>query len=212
MKGVVLDYDARSDKGLVRAENGMRYPFCAADCRNGVPLAGCSVDFEENENAAAGLFITHTPVSVRLDRLFWFLFSFKGRVSRDAFLVFLPFWFCALSVTEKMAETDFPVCVSGVALLFICFFSGLCVTVKRFHDTGKSGRLIGALIVAGGYFLAVYFGILPEPFRRPAAVYAVLTLYGAGAAFCLYACFAKGDGNKNAYGEEPAGCRTVLLK
>ncbi len=208
MKGVVLDFDVKSNEGILRADDGRRYAFNADACKNDVPLAGCAVDFEESFGAVSDVFVTSVPKSVLADRLFWFLFSFRGRISRDAFLAFLAGAICIFPLLTVFAAFS-PVVLF---LIFLAVYIGSCVAVKRFHDTGTSGWWIGAVLFVSICVLAVLTEVLSLPFRSPILIYAVLTLYGLLVLFCLYSCFAKGDIGENAYGKEPASCRTIRLK
>lgn len=212
MKGVVLDFDVKSNEGILRADDGRRYSFNADACKNDIPLAGCAVDFEESFGAVSDVFVTSVPKSVLADRLFWFLFSFRGRISRDAFLAFLAGAFCIFPLLTVFAAFSPVVLFRQIFLIFLPVYIGSCVAVKRFHDTGTSGWWIGAALVIGSYFFTVYAGVLSAPFRSLTLIYAVLTLYGLLVLFCLYSCFAKGDIGENAYGKEPASCRTIRLK
>ena len=194
MKGVVLDFDVKSNEGILRADDGRRYAFNADACKNDIPLAGCAVDFEESFGAVSDVFVTSVPKSVLADKLFWFLFSFRGRISRDAFLAFLAGAFCIFPLLTVFAAFSPVVLFRQIFLIFLAVYIGSCVAVKRFHDTGTSGWWIGAVL-----FVSI-------------CVLAVLTLYGLLVLFCLYSCFAKGDIGENAYGKEPASCRTIRLK
>lgn len=212
MKGLVLDFDVKSNEGVLRGEDGRRYVFKADACKKDIPLAGCEVDFEESFGAVSEIYVTSVPKTVWLDRLFWFLFSFRGRISRDSFLVFLAGAFCVFPILTLFAAYS-PV-VSGAAnlALFLSVYVGSCVIVKRFHDTGTGGWWLGAALVVGVYFSSVYAGVLASPFRNLTVIYALLTLYGLLVLFCLYCCFAKGDIGENSYGKEPPSCKTIRLK
>lgn len=212
MKGVVLDFDVKSNEGVLRADDGKRYAFKADVCKNDVPLAGCAVDFEESFGAVSDVYVTSVPKSVLADKLFWFLFSFRGRISRDAFLVFLAGVFCVFPILTLFAAYSPVVSAAANLALFFSVYIGSCVGVKRFHDTGTSGWWLGAAMIFGIYFSAVYAGVLPSLFRNAVIIYAVLILYGLLILFCLYSCFAKGDIGENSYGKEPASCRTIRLK
>ena len=89
MQGIVLEIDLKSDTGMIRGDDGVRYEFQIQSCKNGVPLEGARVDFEIEEKTARDLYVLSTSVKAKLDWLFWFLFSFRGRISKDQLIVFL---------------------------------------------------------------------------------------------------------------------------
>ena len=89
MQGIILEVDAKSDAGVIRADDHTRYEFNLQSCRNGMPSEGATVDFEVREGKAEAIYILKTSWKAKLDWLFWFLFSFRGRISRDQFVIFL---------------------------------------------------------------------------------------------------------------------------
>jgi uncharacterized membrane protein (GlpM family) len=59
MDGTVLNFDAESGGGVIRASDGKRYKFTATDWSSaGSPLIGDVVDFEPDEGAAMEIFVT----------------------------------------------------------------------------------------------------------------------------------------------------------
>ena len=88
MRGTVLFVDLKSDSGVAAGDDGKRYGFSLQSCPAGAPPVGARVDFEIRENAAADVYVLHTPFAAKLDWLFWFLFSWRGRVSRDQMIAF----------------------------------------------------------------------------------------------------------------------------
>ncbi len=110
--------------------------------------------------------------------LFWFLFSYRGRISRIEFWVFhLTMIVLALGslvtlglvlelyfpVTNSLGSTgDLLVSVALVAQAVIYVVCGISVSAKRFHDRDKPGwwALIGLVPVIGLIWVAVECGCL----------------------------------------------------
>lgn len=197
MQGIVLEIDLKSDSGLIRGDDGARYDFKTQSCRGGMPLEGTRVDFEIKENAAAEIYVLSTPLRAKLDWLFWFLFSFRGRISRDQLIIFLA---------GAMLLLPFP---AGWGLAFYIFAA---VLIKRFHDSGSSAFWLVFTIALGFVITALQLRIWNPAFIGTTAKYILIAFLALAVIFCLYLCFAKGSIGKNRYGEEPYFCRTVRLK
>lgn len=97
-----------------------------------------------------------------------FLFSFQGRIPRDAFwATFLGIFVivaAAGGVMDAFAGTDgnSPYDNIIVVLLLPCMWIGLATQVKRWHDRGHSGWrvLINAIPVIGSIWTLVELGFL----------------------------------------------------
>ena len=110
--------------------------------------------------------------------LFWFLFSYRGRISRIEFWVFVLAAIVACiaglvalgtalevmaPVTNSFGSTaDFVVGGVLISFLLLCIVCGFAVSAKRFHDRRKSGwwSLIGLVPVLGPIWLFVECGCL----------------------------------------------------
>lgn len=212
MQGIVLDIDLKSDTGSIRAEDGQRYIFKTESCRNGFPLTGSTVDFEiKDDNTANDVYTIKTSWRSKFDWLFWFVFSFRGRISRDQFIVFLTVIVCVLPilvVSNVLAgiSTGF-----NIVSFFVLAYISCSVIVKRFHDSGSSSFWLYLLLgyglfvgmIAGG---VINFIFLLSGISFLVAVQALLLL------FCFYLCFSKGNIGKNKYGDEPYSSKTLRLK
>ena len=212
MEGVVLDVDLKTDVGILRASDGKRYSFKMAECVNGAPLPGNTVDFEEKEGMACDLFITKTPLRVWADWLFWFFFSFRGRISRDQFFMFAAGAFLLVplfTVTVIWASFQPALILSG--LIFVVYIKS-CVIVKRFHDTDASGWLYGTLLFLSVFLILVMSGVLRLPFFTETVAYALIVLFAVLCLFALYLCFSKGNMGDNRYGKKPYTCWTRRFK
>jgi len=208
MQGIILEVDIKSDSGIIRGDDQARYEFNLQACRNALPLEGAIVDFEVQEGKAAAIYVLKMPLKAKLDWLFWFLFSFRGRISRDQFLMFLAAaLFVCLSATACGAfENLSSLVVAGWAAAFYIFFA---ILVKRFHDSGTSA----AWLVFTGIFSVFSSLIFVEVLNVGTTVmYIMLTLLALLVIFCLYLCFVKGAIGSNRYGNEPYSCKTMRLK
>ena len=126
MKGIVLDADVKSGTGIICAENGERFDFKYENCAHkAAVLPSCEVEFIAKSGEAVEIYVLRSPARAKIDRLTWFLFSTRGRASRDQF-----FWF--------LAAISVAVAVLPVFALFVAAYAAVCVLAKRFHDTGRS--------------------------------------------------------------------------
>lgn len=212
MDGTVLELDLKNDAGLIRGTDGRRYAFKTTECRNGIPLPGNKVDFEPNDGEAAELYVTGTPMSVRADWLFWFLFSFRGRISRDQFFMFLT---GGLAVTSLFALAATWSSYGGYlfpAGFILMLYIKSCVVVKRFHDSGAGGGWLLFTLILGLFLALVHARVIILPFFGGYAVPALLSFFGVLVLFCLYLCFTRGNVGENRYGAKPYTCRTLRTK
>ncbi|MBR1945010.1 MAG: DUF805 domain-containing protein [Alphaproteobacteria bacterium] len=211
MRGIILEFDIKSDSGIIGGDDKIRYEFNLPACRNGLPQEGATVDFEIQEGKAAEVYILKTPLKAKLDWLFWFLFSFRGRISRDQLIIFLTASLLVLPVPATCAVwSGFSVFweLGGLIFSYIC----LAVLIKRFHDSGTSAGWLGFTLVFAVFVLLIVSRVLNLAFIGTAAMYVLLVLLALAAVFCLYVCFAKGSIGENRYGREPYSCKTIRLK
>ena len=211
MQGIVLEIDLKSDTGLIRGDDGKRYEFKMQSCRNGLALEGCRVDFEIAEKSASEIYILSLSLKAKLDWLFWFLFSFRGRISRDQFMVFLTGAVLLLPLPVVCAAW------SGIGAFFtvgwmIAFYVFFAVIVKRFHDSSSSAFWLVFTLLLSAFVTLIVTRVLNLAFIGTTAMYALIAFLALAVIFCLYLCFAKGSIGKNRYGEEPYFSRTVRLK
>lgn len=212
MDGTVLEFDLKNDAGLIRGTDGKRYAFKTAECRSGIPLPGNKVDFELKDGEAAELYVTETPACVRADRLFWFLFSFRGRISRDQFFIFLTGCLAVTSVFALlMTWTPYGNFLIPAGLALMLYIKS-CVIVKRFHDSGAGGGWLLFTLLLGLFLMLVHARVIMLPFFGGYAAPVLLSFFGVLALFCLYLCFAKGNVGENRYGAKPYTCRTLRMK
>ena len=211
MQGIVLDIDLKTDSGVIRGDDQLRYEFDLADCRKGNPLDGATVDFEVQDGKAVAIYVLSSPLKAKIDSLFWFLFSFRGRISRDQFLMFITASLLVLPLPAVCAVwSGLPAFWEIGGLLFS--FSFLSVLVKRFHDSGTSAAWLFFTLVFVLFVMSVSFRVLNLAFIGTTALYVLIALSALLIVFCLYLCFAKGSIGSNRYGKEPCSCKTVRLK
>ena len=211
MQGIILEIDLKTDSGIIRGEDQIRYEFGLPACRNGLPLEGSTVDFEIRDGKAAEVYILKTTLKAKLDWLLWFLFSFRGRISRDQLMVFFAASLLLLPFPAVLAVW------SGFSLFWelgAVVFAYVCATllVKRFHDSGTSAGWLIFTLAFAVFVLSVVSRILNLAFIGTTAIYILIVLSGLMGVFCLYLCCAKGSIGANRYGNEPYSCRTVRLK
>ena len=212
MKGVVLNIDLKSDSGLIRSDDCFKYDFDLSACQNGLPLEGSVVDFEIRDGKADQIYILKTTLNAKLDWLFWFLFSFRGRISRDQFLLFWALSFFLLPVPVLFAA------LSGYAFAFIeiealvFLYFVATITVKRFHDSGTSAAWLVFTLLFDVFVGMLVSQVLILAFVGQTAMYALTVLSALLIIFCICLCFAKGTIGENRYGKEPYRSKTVRLK
>lgn len=211
MQGIVLEVDLKTDSGIIRGDDQTRYDFDLSACRNGKPLEGATVDFEIREGKAAAVYVLKTTMKAKLDWLFWFLFSFRGRISRDQFVMFLVSVLSVLPLPVLFAVwSGVPVFWEAGGFLF--FYVCLTVLIKRFHDSGTSGAWLFFMLVFSLFVSAVETRVLNLAFIGTTAMYVLLASAALAIVFCVYLCFAKGSIGANRYGNEPYSCKTIRLK
>lgn len=212
MKGIVLDADVKSGTGVICAENGERFEFKYENCPNRTVLPMSEVLFNVSKGEAVDVYVVKTSWKARIDWATWFLFSMKGRVSRDQFFWFLLLYSVASPLILLPSVLLLPSDVFLILPLFLVFFVKICVVTKRFHDTNRSGGWIAAFLL----FLAASLAIvgnnavttsLPLEFS-----YVLSGITGLLGVFGLYMCFAKGNMGKNSYGDEPDKSYACRLK
>ena len=89
------------------------------------------------------------------------LFSSKGRINRLNYLLYN----IALQIVASIAQFIFIaedsaiiggiILLSSAALVVACIYSGICLTIKRWHDLNKSGwyTLLCLLIIPAIYII-----------------------------------------------------------
>ncbi len=98
----------------------------------------------------------------------WLFFSLQGRISRLVFWAAQLIWLASLIATVTLIGLlfDFPAAESkvGLTIVLILFcWAQLAISVKRFHDRGKSAIWLWICLVPliGWLWLGVQLGLLP---------------------------------------------------
>ena len=211
MQGIVLDIDLKTDSGIIRGDDQHRYEFNLADCHDGNPLGGSTVDFEIENGKAISVYVLKAPLKASFDWLFWFLFSFRGRISRDHLLAFLMGSLVLLPVPAACAAWSGMSIfgdVGAILFLYIVF----AVLIKRFHDSGTSAGWLFFMLAFMLFVLSLVYRVLNLAFIGTTAMYVLVSLAALTFVFCLYLCFAGGAIGENRYGKQPRSCKTARFK
>ncbi|HHK5575832.1 TPA: DUF805 domain-containing protein [Neisseria polysaccharea] len=179
MKGQILDFSIQNGGGLISGEDGKRYPFKSEEWKEqGIPTRGMKVDFDVDETGQAVALYKPLGASstgnkngqlslfaLFLETLTKRYAQFSGRASRREFWGFALFSVVAalaiLFVAGIMLEIDEGLSIVLVNLYWIfviaLYIPSLSVSVRRLHDTGKSGwwNLISVIPFIGQIWLIV---------------------------------------------------------
>lgn len=179
MKGQILDFSIQNGGGLISGEDGKRYPFKSEEWKEqGIPTRGMKVDFDVDETGQAVALYKPLGASstgnkngqlslfaLFLETLTKRYAQFSGRASRREFWGFALFSVVAalaiLFVAGIMLEIDEDLSIVLVNLYWIfviaLYIPSLSVSVRRLHDTGKSGwwNLISVIPFIGQIWLIV---------------------------------------------------------
>jgi uncharacterized membrane protein YhaH (DUF805 family) len=100
----------------------------------------------------------------------WLLFSVSGRLSRRAYAWALLFWMAVVSIpisTAVRAEPDsqaITIAGFGIILTFLTAAWSIAVmSIKRLHDAGLPGILVGVLVIpAASFFMLLIIMLWPS--------------------------------------------------
>ncbi len=102
-----------------------------------------------------------------MDNIDWadLLFSFEGRINRGKFWLGLAVIYAVpwiFIILGGMLNLDFLYWI-GVLAALVAIWPGLALSIKRWHDRGKSGWwiLIGLVPLIGGIWALIETGFLP---------------------------------------------------
>lgn len=87
------------------------------------------------------------------------LFSFKGRIGRHDFWVWIGLWLVAMALLFILVANTFLDAQTAAFMLVCLLWPTSAVVVKRLHDRGKSG-LWGLLMIAAWVLLAGNWALL----------------------------------------------------
>lgn len=95
---------------------------------------------------------------------FWSKWTFEGRASRS------EFWWVALINNVICFFLSLIIPFSQFAFMLIAFIPGLCLTVRRLHDTGRSGWFLWFLLLlipfVGPIVLSVFCCLGSVPYEN----------------------------------------------
>ena len=93
-------------------------------------------------------------------------FSFKGRINRSLYWAYtVVTWAMILLVAaaiNALEGSDFAQAIVGLLFFVKLLIMDLAITVKRLHDTNRSGAciLIGSIPIIGAFYLLVVCGFI----------------------------------------------------
>jgi uncharacterized membrane protein YhaH (DUF805 family) len=173
MKGRIIGFDPATYKGAINGQDGQRYDFVMQDWRGqNKPHVGAEVDFQPDGGHAKEIFplSQFAAGSPNPSTFAGFLFSFSGRISRkDYWLKYaIPFVVLyAIAIAIDISNGYGPnnpdsAPVFTALFVLVMIWPSLAVSVKRWHDRGKSGWfvLINFIPIVGAIWSFVELGCL----------------------------------------------------
>ena len=104
----------------------------------------------------------------------WLLFSVSGRLSRRAYAWAMLFWTVVLAIPTSAAVQAAPdspaMTTAGFGIIFTFLpaaWSVAVMSIKRLHDAGLPGVLVGVLVVPAASFFMLLFIMLWPSFKGP---------------------------------------------
>lgn len=191
MRGQITSYDATTNTGVIKGEDGISYMFARHDIHTGSEInVGHDVDFVPNGSvatqivilgfaqaasgaaaafgSAANSAINSIPGTGNYDVKSAML-SYTGRMRRQ------HFWISFLIIFGVSLVLGW-IPLLGTLISLALIYPSVCITIKRLHDMGKTGWLtlvpyVGtfvAMIVmfiggAGAFMTAAFTGGDPNP-------------------------------------------------
>ena len=186
MKGKILDFDNRTNIGLISADDGQRYGFTGTDVKSSVAVSkGMEADFiiegtDAKEiylsESLSNIFAMDVPYYEEQEHGFKELFRAKGCYTRWQYwkvtLVTIGIWVVyAVMIGVMMSAGNGKISNTNTAILsalfvFILlplFYINIVTSIKRFHDINRSGwfYLFSLIPYIGGLILLVMNGFMP---------------------------------------------------
>lgn len=176
MQGNVLDFSVQTNTGLISGQDGRRYSFTGQEWKESeLPKRGLLVDFEGTaDGQATGVYralsasvskggaskspAEYSPIDWYMKALKQYV-VFHGRAGRQEFWFFALFTALgamAALIIDEILRTE----IMFYALYIMAtFLPMLGVSVRRLHDTGKSGwwYLLSLLPLVGLVVLVIWF-------------------------------------------------------
>jgi len=165
MKGTVLDVNESEGTGIISGNDGRRYSFVTSDLRSTPkPQRGMKVDFVDDNGVAKDIYKEIGAVdSVYRTSRNWFFevlrkyAVFGGRARRREYWYFLLFYvlvymlFILVDVVAGTIDQRIGLGLFSGIYVLATIVPLIAVTVRRLHDTGRSGwwALIGIIPLVG---------------------------------------------------------------
>lgn len=104
----------------------------------------------------------------------WLLFSVSGRLSRRTYAWAVLFWIAVMSIPVSAAVRAVPdssvmtMAGFGIILTFLpAVWSIAVMSIKRLHDAGLPGILVGVLVIPAASFFMLLIIMLWPPVKGP---------------------------------------------
>lgn len=181
MQGNILDFSIQSNSGIISGSDQKRYQFTGSEWKEQrPPQRGMTVDFDINaEGNAVGIYsaLPHSsgsnniiqPLHEKNEEQYspfdWFLKCMKNYVNFNGRARRKEYWFFALFYVIGALASMILDYIFGTEIIFYALYiigmalPQLGVTVRRLHDTGKSGwwYLICLVPIIGVILLIIWF-------------------------------------------------------
>jgi len=192
MKGKILDFSIQTSSGIITGDDNKRYQFSGSEWKEqSIPQRGINVDFDHTEDGKAiGIYLdlvsqTITPQPVQsaaqsqpvrqqassqakteeqYNPWDWYKKCFKNYVNFGGRARRKEFWFFQMiaSIAIIVIAMIFPP-TAGIFLLIIALPS-IAVSIRRLHDTGRSGWWYLLSLTGIGYVpLIIWWATDSEP-------------------------------------------------
>lgn len=192
MKGKILDFSIQTSSGIITGDDNKRYQFSGSEWKEqSIPQRGIDVDFDHTEDGKAiGIYLdlvsqTITPQPVQsaaqsqpvrqqsssqakteeqYNPWDWYKKCFKNYANFGGRARRKEFWFFQMiaSIAIIVIAMIFPP-TAGIFLLIIALPS-IAVSIRRLHDTGRSGWWYLLSLTGIGYIpLIIWWATNSEP-------------------------------------------------
>ncbi|MCQ2914643.1 MAG: DUF805 domain-containing protein [Alphaproteobacteria bacterium] len=210
MQGSILSVDWTADNGIIRGEDGVKYSFDFSDFFQGSAFVGNVVDFEVKNGKASEIYVVKTSLSAKIDYLFWFLFSVRGRISRDHFLIWLLAACFLMPIPVALGVLK--ITGLGAVATLLASYVSYAVILKRLHDSNASAVWIIITLLLALSAILIQLGLINLPLLNGIGETVYIIVACLFAFFCVCLCLSKGSFGVNKYGKKTIGCKTIRLK
>lgn len=158
LKGIILDFNIKENKGFISGDDNQRYNFIGSEwMEQRIPMSGQRVDFEIGENLgeAKNVFIEVKPrpsldtailedEEEQYNMFDWFAKCIKNYVNFEGRARRKEFWYYILVVNLVSIMLNIVDAIIGAPLLstlwgVFVFLPTLAVSARRLHDVNMTG-------------------------------------------------------------------------